>query len=333
MAEKLRPPSGAWIEPAIGKWKAELAAPGAGASILLSQAARKTDGGAVSYQVLLFLVLLAGLLPGGEKNVLRIVAANLTSDRQQSYSPDNANHSNPEGAGARILAAIKPDLVLIQEFNTSIPPRQWVNATFGREFHFMREEVAGIPNGIISRYPILSSGSWDDPVLGNREFAWAQIRLPGGKDLWAISVHFHSRTATSRATQATALIQAIEAAIPAGSLVVLGGDLNTRTTEEPCFAILKRRFLISPQPPEDGLGNSNTNHPRNRPYDWVLASQDLDRHQIPVALAGREFPHGLVFDSRVFEPLEKLAPVRKSDSDLQFMQHMAVIRDFAIPLD
>ena len=35
-----------------------------------------------------------------------------------------------------------------------------------------------IPNGIISRFPIIESGSWDDPVLNNREFAWAHLRLP-----------------------------------------------------------------------------------------------------------------------------------------------------------
>ena len=34
-------------------------------------------------------------------------------------------------------------------------------------------------NGIISRYPILNSGSWDDPQIPDRGFAWAQLALPG----------------------------------------------------------------------------------------------------------------------------------------------------------
>src|SRR3954469_5439484 len=92
---------------------------------------------------------------------VRIVAANLTSGNQQSYSPDNGNHSNLEGAGARILKGLKPDVVLIQEFNTSIPTRQWVNATLGQEYTYYQETGKAIPNGVISRYPIVESGEWD----------------------------------------------------------------------------------------------------------------------------------------------------------------------------
>ncbi|RYD61187.1 MAG: endonuclease/exonuclease/phosphatase family protein [Verrucomicrobiaceae bacterium] len=262
---------------------------------------------------------------------LRVIAANLTSDKQQSYSPDNGNHSNPEGAGARILKALKPDVVLIQEFNTTMPARQWVNATFGKDYHFFREETKGIPNGIISRYPIAASGKWDDPVLNNREFAWARIRLPGEHDLWAISVHFHSKNATSRAKQTTALLEAIQKHVPANALVLLGGDFNTRTTGEPCFPLMAKSFVVPDKPPHDGMGNIFTNAPRNRPYDWVLASPTLDKLEVPVALAGLEFDGGLVFDSRVFEPLEKVPPVQETDSALQMMQHMAVVRDFRLP--
>ena len=66
-----------------------------------------------------------------------------------------------------------------------------------------------IPNGIISRFPIIESGSWDDPVLNNREFAWAHLRLPEKRDLWVVSVHLHSKGESSRATQAAALAKFI----------------------------------------------------------------------------------------------------------------------------
>ena len=262
---------------------------------------------------------------------LRVVAANLTSDRHSTYSPDNANHSNPEGAGARILKALKPDVVMIQEFNTSIPARQWVNQTLGREFHFIREEGMQIPNGVISRFPIIASGSWDDPALDNREFAWAQIRLPGGRDLWAVSVHFHTKSATSRLRQAEALVRHVRANLPTGAMLAIGGDLNTRTFDEPCFKLLKAVVVIPDRPPADEAGNPATNHPRNRPYDWVLCCRALDRHAVPVKLAGKSFPHGLVFDSRVFSRLDQCHPVQKGDSGLPQMQHMAVVRDFLVP--
>lgn len=270
-------------------------------------------------------------LSQAEPLTLRVVAANLTSDNRQTYSPDNGNHSNPEGAGARILTALKPDIVCIQEFNTSIPTRRWVNSTFGKEFHFFREGTKGIPNGIISRYPIIESGLWDDPMLENREFAWARIRLPENREVWVASVHFHSKGADSRSKESAALLASLREHVPKDAMIVLGGDLNTRTTEEPCFRILKRAFVIPRQPPHDQNGIIFTNSPRNRPYDWVLASKPLDQLSTPVIVAEQEFPHGLVFDTRVFTPMEKLSPARKSDSAHKMMQHMAVIRDFRFP--
>jgi len=88
--------------------------------------------------------------------------------------------------------------------------------------------------------------------------------------------------------------------------------------------------VLPAQPPADGFGNPATNSPRNRPYDWILAGPELEKLAVPVKLAGRVFPHGLVFDSRIFEPLDKLPPVRRGDSALPMMQHMAVVRDFLI---
>ena len=277
------------------------------------------------------LLLIAIGIARAEPLAIRVVAANLTSDNAQSYSPDNTNHSNPEGAGARILTALKPDIVLIQEFNTTLPARQWVNRTLGENYQFMREEGMQIPNGIISRFPIIRSGVWDDPVLSNRDFAWAKIRLPGDKELWVVSLHLHSKTPTSRDLQSAALVRFIQREIPADSLLLIGGDLNTRHTEEPCFQRLARVVIVPKNPPADSNGIIHTNAPRNRPYDWLLASAPLQRVEIPVKIAGREFPHGLVFDSRVFEPLDALPPVQKSDSGVKNMQHMAVVRDFLIP--
>ena len=279
------------------------------------------------------LFLLLSICHGAEPVAIRAVAANLTSDNKQSYSVDNGNHSNPEGAGARILKALKPDIVMIQEFNTAMPVRQWVNATFGEDFNFAQEDIKGIPNGVISRFPIAASGEWDDPVLNNREFFWARLRLPGQRDLWAISVHLHSKTPASRLQQAQALLKAIQDKVPKGDLILLGGDFNTRTVDEPCLKEMKQLFVVPEKPPHDGMGITFTNKPRNRPYDWVLASPPLDRHQVPVKLAGQEFPEGLVFDSRVFTPLDQLAPVQEGDSGLPQMQHMAVVRDFLLPAE
>lgn len=263
---------------------------------------------------------------------LRVVAANLTAGDRQSYSPDNANHSNPEGAGARILMGLRPDVVLIQEFTTSIPVRQWVNRTFGRTFSFHQEPRRQIPNGVVSRFPITAAGAWDDPTQDNREFAWARIALPGDRTLWAVSVHFSATKAALRPRQARALVAAAtRQPIPAGDLVVLGGDLNLRTPDEPALRELARLWVVPRDLPCDQAGNPNTNAPRKRPYDWILANPALHALATPVSLGGDRFPAGLVFDSRAFEPLAAVPPVQPTDSAVPGMQHMAVVRDFTLP--
>jgi endonuclease/exonuclease/phosphatase family metal-dependent hydrolase len=111
----------------------------------------------------------------------------------------------------------------IQEFNTTVPVRQWVNGTLGQSYGVAREAIpGGIPNGVISRYPIVGSGSWDDPQLENREFFRARIRLPGGRGLWAVSRHLHAKAAASRAKSATALVAQIRKQVPKDALLVVG---------------------------------------------------------------------------------------------------------------
>lgn len=285
----------------------------------------------------ILLIFLAASLPGPSSTPnatpVRIVAANLTSGNQQTYSPDNGNHSNPEGGGARILKALQPDVILIQEFNTTVPVRQWVNQTLGPEYQFFREPTSQgmIPNGIISRFPIVESGEWDDSTQKNRDFVWAKIALPNGKFLWAISVHLYSKNPEVRASEARALVKNIRALIPPEDLMVLGGDLNTRHVDEPCLTVLEPLFPDSLPGPADRFGDADTNANRNRPYDHVLADAELNPWAVPIRLGGNIFPGGLVFDSRVFQPLEAVAPVQAGDSATPNMQHMAVVRDFLIP--
>ncbi|MEY4386678.1 MAG: hypothetical protein RLY20_1961, partial [Verrucomicrobiota bacterium] len=109
---------------------------------------------------------------------VRIATANISSGPDQAY----------EQAGRDILKGLKPDIVAIQEFKASALPagtndtnmRALVDECFGTNFSYFKQTKAGysIPNGIISRWPIIASGSWDDtavPTITDRSFAWAQI--------------------------------------------------------------------------------------------------------------------------------------------------------------
>lgn len=265
-----------------------------------------------------------------QAETIRIVAANLTSGNHQTYSPDNTNHSNIEGAGARILKALAPDIVLIQEFQTSIPAQQWVNQTLGSGFSIVQEPGPGIPNGILTRFPVIESGEWDDPFLENRDFVWALLALPDGSRLWAVSVHFYSKKESTRASQAKTLAGFLADRMKPGERLVIGGDLNTRDLAERCFAELGRVVHIPANPPADDWGNIHTNGPRNRPYDWVLVDAATEAAEVPVEFGGKTFADGLIFDTRVFGAMSSVPPAQPGDSAVPGMQHMAVARDFEI---
>jgi len=271
-------------------------------------------------------VAMAQSNPRAPRSRLRIMAANTTSGNQQSYDP---------GEGTRIFQGLQPDIVLIQEFNignnTETAVTDWVQSTFGPEFTYYREDNAQIPNGIISRYPIITAGEWNDSQVGNRDFAWAQIDIPGERDLWAVSVHFLTRSSTVRNTEANAVLRLVTENIPAEDYLVIGGDFNTRNSGESALGTLDAVVDTDPPYPTDQSGKIGTNASRRRPYDWVFADDELDPLEIPVVIGSNTFDSGLVFDSRVYEPLSEVSPVERSDSGATNMQHMAVIKDYEIP--
>jgi endonuclease/exonuclease/phosphatase (EEP) superfamily protein YafD len=261
---------------------------------------------------------------------VRVMAANTSSGNFSSY----------EWPGINIFKALKPDVVAIQEFkyNNSTTPaqlRQLVDIAFGTNFHYFRENyTAGpdIPNGIISRWPILDSGSWDDPVLANRGFAWAQIDLPGTNDLYVVSVHLYSTgSATDRNTEATIVKTNIQFHFPSNAWVIVGGDLNTGSRSEAAVNTFKTFLSDNPIPTDAEIGgDADTNEPRSSPYDYLLPSFSLTNLLTNVVVGSRSFPKGLVFDSEVYTNLSEVAPVIVTDSHTNGMQHMAVIKDFRI---
>ena len=261
------------------------------------------------------------------KQTIRTVAANITSGNGQAY----------EAEGTRIFQGLKPDVVMIQEFNVnsnnSTDLRNWVTSTFGSEFSYFRENYNGIPNGVISRWPIVSSGSWDDTTIGDRGFAWARIDIPGDKNLWVVSVHLKasSASASQRQSQAQQLVTYIEANVPADDYLLIGGDCNTYSYTEACLVTLGGIVDVSAPRPVDQAGDADTNSNRSSPYDWVMAEAELDGLETPVKIGALSFANGLVFDSRKFTPLSSVDPVLVGDSGATNMQHMAVVRAFAVP--
>jgi hypothetical protein len=267
-----------------------------------------------------------GDLGGGASTRLRVMAANTTTGTKQSYDP---------GQGLRIFQGLHPDVALIQEFNygdnSDTAIRGFINTAFGTSFSYYRETGAQIPNGIASRYPIKSSGSWVDPSVSNRKFVWAQIDIPGPKDLWAVSVHLLTTSAANRDNEAKALVAGIIKTVPAGDYLVIGGDLNTATRTEACITTFSSIVSIAAPYPVDNLGNDLTSGSRSKPHDWVMPSANLRAIETGVLIGAQTFANGLVVDSRVYTPLADIAPVLLDDSGDSNMQHMAVVEDYLIP--
>ena len=259
-----------------------------------------------------------------------IAAANLSSQ---------VNPCNPQYADVsrRLLRGLSPDVLAVQEFK--IPDAggypAFVEEVFGPGWHVMVENTnssCDLPNGIISRWPITASGEWNDYELGDRDFPWATIALPGGRKLHVISVHFKAGDGTTdrqrRENQARQITNYVaQMGWPADDYLVLAGDLNQASRNESALAVLTTVFsdaLI----PTDQLGDPDTNIPRSRPYDYVLPNPALESAHRPLSFGGSSFPNGLVFDSRMWDPPP--APVRPNDSAEIGVQHLGVLKLFAL---
>lgn len=259
--------------------------------------------------------------------VVRVMAANITGNSQQY-----------EDFGIRILQGLKADVVAIQEFNyynnTAADIRSMVDTAFGTNFVYFRENYTGsgdIPNGIISRYPIITAGSWTDTQMSspNRGFAWAQLDVPGTNDLYVVSVHLLTSSATARANEAANLKALIQANFPANAWILVAGDFNTDSRTESAMVTFDSFLSDYPIPTDaEAGGNSNTSVNRNHPHDYVLPSFNFTNLETASVFPSHSFSNGLVFDSRVYTPLSDVPPVLYGDSSNA--QHMAVLKDFRI---
>lgn len=284
----------------------------------------------------LSLVLFASLAFGETATRLRIVAANITSGNHQTYDP---------GHGIRILQAVQPDIVALQEMNygdnSPQAMEEFVEKTFGKGFHFYREPNPKykIPNGIVSRYPIAEAGSWPGPSVPDRGFAYASVKLPNGQLLWVVSVHLHTKSAESRRAEAKVLFANLEKKVQPDSLIVVAGDMNIKGDKEYALDVLSV-LVDEKHKPDDGQGNRKTNAPRSKLYDRILVSPALNAFHVPVEIDLKTndpdplknksvFPEGLVFDTRVLKPLPP--PALVGDSGAANMQHMMIVQDYLIP--
>ena len=265
-----------------------------------------------------------------DDDAFTLMAANLSSQ-------SDACNSLYGDAGGRFFRGLKPDIVAIQEFNVTNAGgrRAFVDANFGTNFHYYVEPQTGcaLPNGIISRWPIVATGQWDNVNTSGRDFAWASIRMPGVSTLHVVSVHFKAGDLTSevdtRIQEARDLTNYIrQANFPTSDYFAICGDLNQPNRSELTLAILTN-IVSDANKPADQFGDRDTNVPRSRPYDYVLPGFRLQQlHLNNLNVEGLVFANGLVFDSRLWTTPP--APIQTNDSESVGLQHEPVMKLFAL---
>lgn len=251
-----------------------------------------------------------------------VASANLSDNDTQAYGP----------AGIRMLQALDPDVIGIQEFNYKEgTSADLVKRMFPRgDREFCRERGgARLPNGVVSRFPVVAWGQWEDPYVKNRQLFWATVRLPGGKDLHVVSVHLVQNRANRRIPEADYLVERIRRQFPAKDYIVLCGDLNTGSRETGVMAVLGRIFDLQ-RVPADQKGNPDTNSVRTHPYDVVLPNRALAPYEVKTVVGGLGFPDGIVFDTRLWS--RPPFPARKDDAGAS-LQHLPVMKTFRVPVD
>ena len=269
-----------------------------------------------------------------DNDAFAVVSANLTSGT--NLVNDCTTYDDPAG---RILEALQPDVVLIQEWvlKSGTTYRGFVDQYFGTNYSYYVEPESDsypMPNGIISRWAITNSGQWADANTSGRDFAWARIDLPGLRNLNVVSVHIKAtgsnatEDAATRLDEARALTNYIATAgWPADDYLAVGGDLNLTNRTEMTLRTLTNVVSDAHQP-ADQNGDKETNSGRFRPYDFILPNGLLDARHVPVACYGYVFTNGMVFDTRLTWANGVPPPATAADSAAYNMQHMAVLKVF-----
>ncbi len=257
------------------------------------------------------------------REFIKVMTANLT-DRTTN------NQMRYIATSERIFKALQPDVVAIQEFLvTNASRRAYVDAVFGTNYDYT-SAGSTLPNGVISRWPITASGGWTDTQVSGQVFAWATIDLPGTQDLHVVSVHLKSGAdseATRKKEAAILTNQIRKANWPASDFIVIAGDFNTPNRNDDALLTLSNVVTDAHQP-ADQAGDDDTNLTRAYPYDYVLPNPLFNNCLVPLTLGGLVFPNGVVFDSRIWNPPP--APVQTNDSAGTDMQHLAVMKQFAL---
>lgn len=245
----------------------------------------------------------------------------------------------------RIIKGLQPDVACLQEWYVDYPADYdfdgWISAAFGAEFVYHRASSGYQPNGIVSRWDILSSGSWPDLQRENYYHDWAVIDLPGATNLQVVSVHLHSSDEAIRIEQIKDIIHYIEANFSNSHYLMIGGDFNTANrTSQPIPTLLNSAnwsgscwvTTSDGTPTDQAGGDDDTNVNRTYNYDWLIPNTLLGAEIMNLDLGEDSgvYTGGIVFDSRVFTPLSAVDPAQYDDTANGDQDHCPVMKSYDV---
>jgi endonuclease/exonuclease/phosphatase family metal-dependent hydrolase len=267
-----------------------------------------------------------------------VCASNLTSEPEQSY----------QESGNNILKTLRPDIVFMNEFK--VGPRaslhenditDWVRNIFGSNYKWKMENLDAddtIPNGIIfnsNKIKMINYGQIRD-IIENRDHCYAQVEI-NNKNVWIFCVHLPYK-ASRRERETENLINEIKKIIKQDPdpYIIIGGDFNFKSFNDKSLNIMKNSGLFDipnnkDDFPKDYNGNHFTNNSRNKPFDWVFSSNNIEKDKYKFGKK-EDFLYGFIYDTRIFTQQEaddfNIIGWEQDDSDDH--QHMAVIRQFKL---
>jgi len=113
-------------------------------------------------------------------------------------------------------------------------------------FREPRTPIVTSPNAIVSRFPLINAGTWQDSQATDRNFVWARLQISEKVELWVVSVHLLSqnKTSTVRNKEVQELIGFLQSHVPTDAFLLIGGDFNTKSEKEQCMQTLNQSGVV-----------------------------------------------------------------------------------------
>lgn len=200
---------------------------------------------------------------------------------------------------AKVIEDADPDIVVLQEVSRvrlmdgSPDLSTWFSRRLGMPVIFQGTEEPIWGNAILSRYPVLESGSGDLPRAGTligRGYLWAGVDVGGPQPLLVIATHLHHIDDEPLPRQAQ--VPVILEFWNEQGFSLLMGDLNAKPDSVEMGMVAAAGMVDSWGEAGEGLGlTSSSGNPEKR-IDWIWHTDDMVAVEIQVlqTLASDHFP-------------------------------------------